>query len=251
MKPKRIFLVRHGQSQGNADKNIYKTVPDYAVLLTEKGHQQAEDIGKEIARIIGPEEAIQFYVSPFWRTRQTFLHIAEQFSTEQVHYYEDLRLREQEWGQEMTNNRGIKWDEEKAREMYGHTYYRFSDGESCADAYDRSSDIMDTMFRSFEKPNFPPNVIVVSHGMKIRCFIMRWFHCSPEEFESWANPKNCHYLLLELGGNDKYSLVTPMKLHEVRHKYQFDWSQWTTRFAHLGKPKVPYEKPSVNENSVR
>ena len=34
MKPQNIFIIRHGQSQGNVDKNIYKTQPDYTLKLT-------------------------------------------------------------------------------------------------------------------------------------------------------------------------------------------------------------------------
>jgi broad specificity phosphatase PhoE len=240
MKPDRIFLVRHGESEGNANKAIYKDTPDYTVLLTDKGHKQAIEVGKKIANVIGPSQTVQFYVSPFWRTRQTFIHIAEEFPSENVRYYEDLRLREQEWGQDMVSRKGVDWDGAKARDAYGHTYYRFDDGESCADEYDRKSDIIGTMYRDFEKEDFPRNVVVVFHGMAMRVFIMRWFKASVEEFETWANPKNCEYLLLERGNTGKYKLVTPMRLHKVRHNYQFDWAKWTKKYQYLGEPKVPY-----------
>ncbi len=239
MKPERIILVRHGQSEGNVNKEIYKEKPDYSVLLTPKGHEQAKNVGEELARLIG-YSPVQFYVSPFWRTRQTFLNIAAQFPPSCVHYYEDSRLREQEWGQDMVARKGIDWDGARARDAYGHYYYRFSDGESCADVYDRMSDFMGTMFRDFEKENFPRNVIIVTHGMAMRCFMMRWFHTSVEEFESWANPKNCEYLLLERQESGKYQLKTPMRLHEVRHEYQFDWAKWAGKDAHFGEPKVPF-----------
>lgn len=242
MKPDRIFIVRHCQSKGNADKEIYKDTPDYTVELTELGHQQAIQTGKKIAQIIGPNQIVQFYVSPFWRTRQTFLHIAEEFPAQNVKYYEDLRLIEQEWGQDMVARTGIHWEREKARDIYGHTYYRFEEGESCADVYGRKSDFLNTMFRDFEKEDFPRNVVIVTHGMAMRVLIMRWFHASVEEFETWANPRNGEYLLLERANNEKYQLVTPMRLHKVRHNYQFDWKKWTKKYAHLGEPKVPYVK---------
>jgi broad specificity phosphatase PhoE len=242
MKPDRILLVRHGQSEGNVDKTIYKTKPDYAVELTEKGHQQAVDVGAKVV-LLTHNTPTMFYVSPFWRTRQTFLNIAHQYEyPSYVKYYEDPRLREQEWGQDMVSAVGVKWDEEKARETYGHFYYRFGDGESCADVLDRMSDFMGTLFRDFQKEDFPRNVVIVSHGMAIRLFIMRWFHASVEEFESWANPRNCEHLLLERGNDEKYTLVTPMRLHKVRHDYQFDWSKWSDKphMRLLGGPRVPY-----------
>jgi broad specificity phosphatase PhoE len=247
VRPQRIFITRHGESIGNVNKEIYKTVPDYAVELTENGHRQANEVGKKISDIIGQDQTVQFYVSPFWRTRQTFLGIANHFKPENIRYYEDMRLREQEWGSQHLT--GINWGAEKDRDAFGHTYYRFDDGESCADTFDRKSDFLGTMFRDFQKTDFPRNVVIVTHGMSSRVLIMRFFHATVEEFESWKNPKNCEYLLLERGEGERYKLVTPMKLHEVRHAYQFDWSKYP-KFKYLGEPKVPYEK-RVNENTVR
>lgn len=38
--PKRIILVRHGESQANIDDTLYSRVPDNAIELTERGHAQ-------------------------------------------------------------------------------------------------------------------------------------------------------------------------------------------------------------------
>jgi broad specificity phosphatase PhoE len=67
MKPDRIFLVRHAQSEGNVSKEAYASTPDYALELTEEGHKQATTLGKELVQLIGPNHPVQFYVSPFWR----------------------------------------------------------------------------------------------------------------------------------------------------------------------------------------
>ena len=37
-RPRRIILVRHGQSQGNVDDKVYATVPDSQIALTERGN---------------------------------------------------------------------------------------------------------------------------------------------------------------------------------------------------------------------
>ncbi len=221
MKPQRIFIVRHGQSEGNINKDIYKDTPDYALKLTPKGVEQAIAVGKKLADVIPQTSRIQFYVSPFWRTRQTYLNISKNFKIGNIQYYEDPRIREQEWGQDLVTRGGYSHERENDRDTYGHFYYRFRDGESCADVYDRVSDFMNTMFRDFHKNDFPRNTVVVTHGMTMRLFLMRFFHVSVEEFESWANPENCGYYLLELQDNGKYQLATPLKTHVIRHKYQF------------------------------
>jgi broad specificity phosphatase PhoE len=220
MKPKSIFLIRHGQSEGNVNMNIYKEKPDYAVHLTEVGRKQAHECGKKLNEIVGPLNQVKFYVSPFWRTRETALEIAKHFKPFQLHpFYEDPRLREQEWGHK--GGKAFNMEYERERSDYGHFYWRFPEGESCADVYDRVSDFMNTLHRDFEKNDFPENAVIVTHGMAMRLFLMRWFHKSVEEFESWGNPKNCQILTLKKQYNGKYELLETLRTHVVHHPYQF------------------------------
>jgi hypothetical protein len=58
--PKRLILVRHGQSEGNIDPLLYCNVPDNAMHLTELGFQQAITAGNCIKKIIGDETAVRF-----------------------------------------------------------------------------------------------------------------------------------------------------------------------------------------------
>ena len=97
MKPNRILLVRHGQSEGNADKQQLETIPDFALNLTPDGIEQARKAGLEIKKIIA-QETIQVYLSPYHRTRQTFQYIRESIEANVVKVFEDPRLQEQDWG---------------------------------------------------------------------------------------------------------------------------------------------------------
>jgi broad specificity phosphatase PhoE len=38
--------------------------------------------------------------------------------------------------------------------------------------------------------------LVVTHGLAIRCFVMRFFHLTVEQFESMMNPKNCDVITI-------------------------------------------------------
>lgn len=79
------FLVRHGQSEGNADPKNYFLKPDEKIALTEKGKIQAADAGRLLSNYIeGPK--VLFLVSPFLRTMQTMHHILTQI--EKVHKIE-------------------------------------------------------------------------------------------------------------------------------------------------------------------
>lgn len=230
MKPEKIILIRHGESESNANGELHSSRPDYAMRLTTLGHGQADEAGKKLVREITPFESsklhtkwlepVYFYVSPFWRTRQTYEEIAQYFPNHK--YYEDPRLREQEFG----HFRGGQANQElkDARDNYGHFYYRIDDGESGADVFDRVSDFLNTMHRDFEKSDFPKNVILVNHGLTMRLFLMRWFHLSVEEYELLAKPDNCEYFVMQLQKDGKYLLTKePRCYKQHHHTYQFNW----------------------------
>lgn len=229
MKPRVIYLVRHGESEGNVNEDIYETVPDYRLKLTEKGRKQARIAGQKIAKEICQRKVIehisgfpypisndeckevQLYISPWIRARQTSEEIIKELKKSNIHIrkiYEDPRLREQEWGNYAEFRDKIR----RERKMFGTFFYRMMHGESGADVYDRCTTMIGTMFRDFEQVLFPPTIILISHGLTIKAFLTRWFHWSFEQFDRYKNPKNCEIFRMELDGSiDKYILKTPMK----------------------------------------
>lgn len=209
MKPKRIILVRHGESLGNAEPNHYETTPDYALDLTDKGQVQAQRAGELIKGVIN-NEAVRAYVSPWYRTRQTLDGISTVIGGQITRSTEDPRIREQEWGhlRPLTELRRLV----KERIEFSPFYYRMPDGESGADVYDRISTFLETMHRDFEKPDFPENALIVTHGMALRVFLMRWFHWTVEYFERIRNPHNAEVIIMELDSDGHYRLVSELRL---------------------------------------
>lgn len=214
MKPSHIYLVRHGESEGNAAKKAGGILekPDYTFQLTDKGRDQAAECA--VTSLSQVTDAA-FYVSPYWRTRQTS-EVIEQFITCR-RKYEDPRIREQEFGTRIQTD--INHQE---RDSYGHFYYRMDNGESCADVYDRVSDFLGTLWRDFEKPDFPENVIIVTHGMTMRVFLMRFFHLTVEEFEILANPVNCGVYHIPLARDGRYVMPEVPRYPNYNHSYQYN-----------------------------
>lgn len=216
MKPKRIILIRHGQSEANVDQYLFSSKPDYTIELTEKGREQAIEAGKQLHSIVG-SETMHFYVSPFWRTRSTFEGVASAFPRAQFQYSEEPRLREQEWGYLRTREEFDRVRQE--RFDYGLFYYRTLGGESGADVYDRIDDLLGSLFRDFRYDDFPENCILITHGLAIKLFIMRFFHLSVEEFEVMLSPKNCGLVVLEQNADGYYELKTEMLKSEKPLKF--------------------------------
>ncbi len=229
-RPQRIILIRHGQSEGNVDKTVYKQKPDFAVNLTALGRQQAENAGKRLRDITG-DERVWFYRSPYYRTRQTYDEIIKSYQDKQTltlpfdkpialpftKMFEDPRLREQEHTPRVLTGEDDRASVEKQRDDYGHFYYRFEGGESCADVFDRISDFMSTLFRDFEKWDFPQNAVIVSHGMTNRLFLMRLLKYTVEEFEFLRNPANCGFYILEKNKEGKFRLAQEPERYKERY----------------------------------
>lgn len=221
MKAKNIFIVRHGQSLSNASHKdglargaeIHRLMPDYKIPLTELGIEQSIAAGKELALFTQPWGGNwSIYNSPFLRTRQTTVNIISQLKdTDICQIREDPRLREQEWWNKCTMDDSQLKELIKFRDDFGSFFYRFADGESGADIYDRCSGFLDTLYRDFEKHLFASNVLIVTHSFTMRILLMRWFHWTFEEFEAVRSPKNCEIIRLELNSyTNKYDLKSEL-----------------------------------------
>lgn len=203
MRPRRIILLRHGEAEGNVDETIFERKADHLLCLTPEGTEHARHAGQIIRELVGTSR-IRAYVSPYLRARQTLRELRIADLVDRVR--EEPRLREQEWGNLWDR---VAIDEQRnARNDFGHFFFRFRHGESGADVYDRLSTFLESLHRDFAKPDFPENALLVTHGMAMRLFFMRWFHWSVEYFESLENPGYCHMRVLTLGPTG-YEIDTP------------------------------------------
>lgn len=205
-RPRRIVLIRHGESEGNVDDSVYERVPDHALRLTDRGRAQAAEAGERL-RTQFAGERVSAYVSPYRRTLETYRHLRLDPSLARAR--EEPRLREQDWGN-WQDHADVK-RQKGSRDSYGHFFYRFAQGESGADVYDRVGAFLESLWRSFEAPDHPPNVLLVTHGLTMRLFCMRWMHWSVAEFESLSNPGNAETRALVLGTDGRYHLDRPFE----------------------------------------
>ena len=73
--PRRIFILRHGESEGNVDESMYSRVADPEIKLTPRGISQAEAAGRAIRERCEADGSYRlfFYFSPYMRTKQVSL----------------------------------------------------------------------------------------------------------------------------------------------------------------------------------
>jgi broad specificity phosphatase PhoE len=194
-----IKLIRHGQSRANVGEVDAKDVGDHTIHLTDVGEAQARSAGATLGREFLDDALI--YVSPYQRTRQTLNAVltGAGFTPNAVRVYEDPRLREVEHGY-------AEWEAQQTRRRtHGWFYYRFEGGESPADCFDRTSSFLESMMRQVERKG-AERVLIVTHGLTLRCFVMRYLHLTVEQFDEMANPNNCDIVTI----GDKTTLKDPL-----------------------------------------
>jgi len=178
--PKRLWLVRHGQSQGNVARDaaheaglatIDIDVRDVDVPLSDLGHAQAKAAGGWFAALPENERPEVILSSPYIRARQTAdaIRDAGGLAGGESKSVIDERLREREFGVfDRLTHLGIreKYPEEAAhRTRLGKFYHRAPGGESWADVILRLRSAMNTINLQYADRR----VLVVCHQVVVLC----------------------------------------------------------------------------------
>lgn len=207
-RPRRIVLLRHGESMGNVDQSAYVTTADWKIQLTDVGKEQAVDAGRRLREKICEEDAkVIFYHSPYLRTKQTLDELIPYFSDDEIlSCLEEPRICEQQIGNFQNVQQVLHAKEERAK--FGRFFYRFPSGEynkysfgilrlvyiimftNCSifntgeaglDVYNRVSSFIPTLVRDLDRHRRSGidvdnlNVVIVTHGLSLRLFLSELF----------------------------------------------------------------------------
>jgi broad specificity phosphatase PhoE len=179
--PQRLYLVRHGQSQGNVARDAAQQagqheigidVRDVDVPLSELGIRQARAAGRWFADLPPGERPEIILSSPYLRARQTAEILCETgaLASGPAHAIVDERLREREFGIfDRLTTLGIRerFPEESAhRRRLGKFYHRPPGGESWADVILRLRSMLNTINLHF----CDKRVLIVCHQVVVLCF---------------------------------------------------------------------------------
>jgi len=179
--PERLYLVRHGQSQGNVARDaadeagsheIDIDIRDVDVPLSDLGVQQAEAAGRWFASLPNDQKPELILSSPYIRARQTAEIVCKGGALAEgvARTIVDERLREREFGIfDRLTTKGIraKFPEEAAhRSRLGKFYHRPPGGESWADVILRLRSMLNTINLHY----CDRRVLVVCHQVVVLCF---------------------------------------------------------------------------------
>jgi broad specificity phosphatase PhoE len=209
MKPRKILLIRHGQSQGNIDRTAYIRMEDKDIPLTEVGVEQALACGELLNSKMDEDDVVDFRISTHLRTRQTYDQLKKNFfitknSTETF----DSRLKEHHWG----NFKNEKEYHESFRIFSSDPMIGVNEfgGETTMEASDRVESFQKSLVKEFEKDDYTYDIaVLVTHGQAINMFLKAMYDLDYDSMFGMRYVKNCEIVELELE-DDKYKLLTDM-----------------------------------------
>jgi len=199
--PARIILVRHAKSQ-DLDAVQAEGMPNHAIPLHQEGEAEAVAAGQRLSQYLqstNPHWRVHLFCSPYKRSRQTAaLMFGGLPSARVAGYQEEVLLREQDYGNFVTSAAQLASAKEE-RMRFGRFWYRFPSGESGADVLARMTLLQDHLVRDMVAGRFEgrDSVVLVTHGLTLRVFLMRWLHWSVDQFMGVYNPPGAQPLILE------------------------------------------------------
>lgn len=211
----KIHLIRHGQSLANTGEVKPYETPDHDIGLTDYGKTNCTLFGKKYSHLFTDKNFI--YHSPFQRCKESLAYMlmgSGLFDNTPYDFtknidsinnisQEEVRLREVDIGVYELKN---KYKKERVKQ--GWFFYRFPNGESAAEVYDRvCSFYQDMLFRS----EYNKDVVIISHGITIRCFIMRALKLTVKDYISLDNPENNSVITI----GPAHELQNPVIINDV------------------------------------
>lgn len=145
----------------NAVVDENPTLPEFNVPLSEVGTVQAQLYGEDIKKIIG-EEKIKVYIAPSTRSLQTWEIILEQLIEDVDEVREELRLRDLDHGFQVGENTHEQMETQKLiQQKDGLLHYRYINGESLSDVYDRVTSFINSINNEWIENDFENHTILL------------------------------------------------------------------------------------------
>jgi len=172
-KPVNFYFLRHGQSEGNAEK-VMQGRANY--VLSELGRSQAIRRGRSLMPLIASQEKVLLFSSPLARAKETAFLIAGETGLEEPVILQDLTEMElgvwtgKPWEQAKTET--SLWQGFKMR-----SWDAIPRAESSADLYSRAMRVW-TVLRDIAVEKGAGTIISVTHGGLIQWLLKYTLQCT-------------------------------------------------------------------------
>lgn len=234
----RIFLIRHGLSQGNQDPEHYITTGDPHIELTDTGWEQAVAAGRFLGDWLRDKPGTatrppRLWMSSYMRTRQTaagiLLGAGGAISESECKVSSQLieqdfgifsRLQGQDKRREKMPLEAEHYYAARQKDKY---YARPPQGESPLDVQARrAAPFIGKMIR--DRDRGIEDIFIVTHGMTLRALAMEFLKIDPAQYRHFSNPENASIYLIEGDRKNGYSFFQIYNGAEMK-PVSIDWGK--------------------------
>ncbi|WP_423800563.1 histidine phosphatase family protein [Neobacillus sp. SAB-20_R2A] len=199
-----IYVIRHGESEHNVDRNVMAHTHDSQHSLTELGHKQAQVTADFMKTNVNGKTVL--YSSPYLRTKQTAQAIHSLLPGE-VPFFENPLLREWELGNLYDFNNRTP-EAKKEYKAAGQFYFRFQNGESLADVYLRATMFMNTVVDRLKRQQRYDNLVIVTHAAFMHMLLAFLMESPVEDLINFKPIENASVIKIdEVDGDYQYEKI--------------------------------------------
>ena len=185
-----VYLLRHGQSVGNANSQLYSTTFNPEMPLNITGHHETTSAAQHLKNAIGKNPVVIFS-SHYLRAIQTAEIIKKALGKRQIN--QSVFLAERNYGEEEgsadVNDFATRPMEKHAYNTAGHLEYTPVRGESLLDVHMR----VGLFVLQHDSFRFIPSAIIVSHEFTLLMLHAYFTGEMPDVNSRWANCEIRHY----------------------------------------------------------
>jgi broad specificity phosphatase PhoE len=255
MMPHNLYLVRHGESEGNvANQNsregdhsafseAFKERSSSKWRLTDKGIWEAQMAGLWFMENTNRQFG-RYYVSEYARAIETAIYL----NLPDARWYQEFCLRERDWGQldlMSVQEREEKYFEEMRRRERDGFFYASPGGESMATLCLRIDKILGTLHRECTDKD----VIIVCHGEVIWAFRIRIERLTEKRFNALyhSDKENSHekinncQIIQYTRRDPKDKTIMSSHVDWMRSICPWDLSKSSNEWTRIQRPKYSNE----------
>lgn len=222
-----LYLIRHGESEYNVDKDVRLSKMDWDVKLTKKGVEQSIRVGKLLTNIdiLPPSIYTYAYVSPFKRTQQTYSNIKNQLNNSFISKIDEPLISEQRTPLYYGNMLKKTYDDFLKTNKQNVFWAKYLDYETGFEVYQRAEIFKNKLERHIyslienaTSSRTEINILMITHGFFMRTMLMCVLNLNINKFHKLKNPEHCE--IIKLSNNAD---ITDSS--QIFHNFYTDWIQ--------------------------
>jgi len=192
---KKVFLVRHAQSEEDVDPNVRNSAHDTRISITSVGKQQVVQLVDAMTPKIGDYQRVKIITSPSTRADQTTFLFCSRFPTVTFDVVHEECIRNLNWGNvDETTMKEV----EQERYRVGVLYFQFPGGDDTPKFVKKIEEFVARLLQDGLQHDHPKCVIIFTHGFALRVIAKAFLSMSDEEFRYLSNPPNCYVATINI-----------------------------------------------------